>query len=192
MTKNRRKRRLFKPPFIYFEILILLVLAFLITYKATNHFGNDKPVSASAYTKGNIDVKGSSNSSNNGNNTSTPVPASTDNNKVPSTSVTLTAPTGDFISDHSPNLSGSPAPNTEASTCSTTPGAYCTIEFTNTSTGAVKSLSQETTDEGGSAYWNWTLQSVGLTTGTWQVKAVATLGTETQSASDAMNMVVSQ
>jgi hypothetical protein len=48
------------------------------------------------------------------------------------------------------------------------------------------------TDGGGSTYWSWTLQNVGLTAGSWQVKAITTLGSQTQSTTDTMALVVSQ
>ncbi|HSW74481.1 MAG TPA: hypothetical protein VLG16_01280 [Candidatus Saccharimonadales bacterium] len=111
---------------------------------------------------------------------------------TPSSNVTLATPTGDFVSNHHPNLSGQPAPNTMSSTCTTTSGASCKITFTNTSTGEVQSLPSETTDRGGSAYWVWKLQDIQLTQGTWQVKAIATLSGQTQTATDAMNLEVQQ
>lgn len=109
----------------------------------------------------------------------------TDSNAV------LTAPKGDFVSNHHPNLSGKPAPNTVSSVCTTTPGATCTISFTKDN--ITKSLPVQTTDRGGTAYWNgWTLQSLGLTAGSWQIKATASLNGQTLSSTDAMNMEVAQ
>lgn len=99
-------------------------------------------------------------------------------------------PSNGFVSNHHPNLSGHPAPATLTSVCTTTPGARCTITFTKD--GVTKSLPTQTTDRGGSAYWNdWSLQSIGLTAGSWQIKAVATLGSQTEAATDSMDLVVS-
>jgi hypothetical protein len=98
------------------------------------------------------------------------------------------APNGVFVSNHHPNLSGSPAPNQINSVCTTTSGASCTIVFTNGS--VIKSLPPETTDSGGSAYWTWKLQDIGLTEGTWKVQAKATLGSQTKTANDLMDLVV--
>lgn len=104
------------------------------------------------------------------------------------TPTALVIPTGNFVSNHHPNLSGSPAPNLIASSCTTTPGATCQIFFTKD--GATKSLPAEITDAGGSAFWNWKLQDYGLGQGTWSIRAVATLGSQTQSASDSQDLVV--
>jgi len=119
-----------------------------------------------------------------------PVTANLSPSNTSNSSTTLVAPSGDFVSDHHPNLSGSPAPNTMTSVCNTTAGASCQIFFTNNS--VVKSLPSQVANSGGSVYWNWTLQSVGLTAGSWQIKAVATMGTQTQSTNDATTLVVSQ
>ena len=119
-----------------------------------------------------------------------PSGSTNDNNTNPdsNSSAELLMPFGNFISNHHPNLSGSPAPNVESSVCNTTSGASCAITFTMN--GITKSLSPETTDKGGAAYWSWTLQQVGLTEGTWKIQAVATLGDQTKTASDAMDLVV--
>jgi len=97
-------------------------------------------------------------------------------------------PSGNFVSNHKPNLGGTPAPNNEQSSCTTTPGASCDITFTKD--GVTKSLGAKTTDGNGSAFWSWTLQSVGLTEGTWEIKAVATLNGQTTSANDALSLAV--
>lgn len=98
------------------------------------------------------------------------------------------APTGNFVSNHRPNLSGSPAPNSIQSSCVTTPGASCQIIFTKGS--ETKSLPIQKTDLGGGAYWTWNLQDVGLTEGAWKVQAKATIGAETATADDALALEV--
>lgn len=109
----------------------------------------------------------------------------------PSPTIKPASPTGDFVSNHHPNLSGSPAPNTETSSCTTTPGVQCQIRFTMN--GTTIELPAQTTDGNGSTLWsNWTLQSIGLTQGTWQVTAVAINGNNEVSAQDPINLVVSQ
>jgi hypothetical protein len=109
------------------------------------------------------------------------------NNGGDSTTV-LINPSGDFVSNHHPNLSGTPAPNTISSVCTTTPGAQCTITFSKG--GVIKSLPVQTTDREGSTYWNWKLQDIGLSQGTWEIKAIATLGAQTKSATDAISLEV--
>ncbi|MEI7539405.1 MAG: hypothetical protein WCJ36_01375 [Candidatus Saccharibacteria bacterium] len=99
-------------------------------------------------------------------------------------------PTGTFISNHHPNLSGNPAPNTESSTCTTTPGADCEIRFTNGNT--TKSLSIKKTDSDGNASWDWNLNDVGLTAGEWSITAIAINGSKTATATDSMSLSVGQ
>lgn len=105
------------------------------------------------------------------------------------TSTQLISPSGTFVSNHKPNLSSSPAPNSEQSTCITTPQAKCTIQFTMN--GSIKTLPSETTDSSGVASWNWTLQQVGLTSGSWSIEAIATLNNQTQTTQDQAPLEVS-
>ena len=114
----------------------------------------------------------------------------TKDNSTPSSNATLIDPTGNFVSNHHPNLSGSPAPNQIQSICNTTPGATCQIIFTKD--GVTKQLPAQKTDSGGATYWTWKLQDIGLTAGSWHVQAKATLGTQTKTADDAMNLEVAQ
>ena len=103
-------------------------------------------------------------------------------------SVQPAKPIGTFVSNHYPNLSGKPAPNTESSTCSTTVGVQCQIRFTKGNT--TKYLPAKNTDKNGNVSWSWTLQSAGLSAGTWKVSAVATSGDKTAVTYDALNLVV--
>lgn len=116
--------------------------------------------------------------------------SSASSSKSTSVATTLITPSGDFVSNHRPNLSGSPAPNTESSVCATTPGATCTISFTMG--GVTKSLEARTTDSNGAAFWDWKLQDIGLTAGTWKIQASASLNGQTKTASDAIDLVVAQ
>lgn len=119
-----------------------------------------------------------------------PTPANQDNKNVGGSAVELRQPSGSFVSNHRPNLSGSPAPNRIASVCTTTPGAACTISFAKD--GVTKSLPEQVADRGGSTYWDWKLQDIGLTEGEWKVTATAKLGNQTKTATDAINLEVSQ
>jgi len=177
--------------------ILLVVLASLIIagLELTNvvHLFNKKsrPVTASQYTKG-LPVSASQNSSSravNNSNSSVPVSESKKSYGTISSNTILIDPTGDFVSNHHPNLSGSPAPNTEVSVCNTTPGASCKITFSKD--GVTKALAIETTDSGGAAYWSWKLQDIGLATGSWSIQAVATLNGQTKTASDVMALEVS-
>lgn len=131
----------------------------------------------------------------NGNPTSTGTSASKDNQAnqpgtAPMQTVQPATPTGEFISDNTPNLSGSPHPSSESSVCTTTPGVQCTIKFTDGS--KVISLPSQTTNGDGGASWNWTLQQYGFTQGTWAITAVASNGSKTATASYSMKLDVSQ
>lgn len=103
-------------------------------------------------------------------------------------SAKLVTPLGNFVSNHSPNLSGKPAPNTEQSVCNTTPGAKCQITFTKGS--VVKSLPLMSTDSNGAAFWSWKLQDYGFTVGGWVITAKATLGTQAKTSTDALKLNV--
>jgi len=97
-------------------------------------------------------------------------------------------PFGNFVSNHSPNLDGSPNPRTVQSVCNTSAGAKCSIEFIKD--GVVKSLEAQTTDGTGATYWNWDVDQAGLTPGTWKIKAIATLNGQTATAEDIQNLEV--
>ncbi len=92
-------------------------------------------------------------------------------------------PFGNFVSNHSPNLDGNPAPSSVDSVCNTTPGTTCMIEFTNQN-GVVKSLQPQKTDSNGATYWNWDVDKAGFTVGTWKIKVTATLNGQTSTAED--------
>ncbi|HEU5005124.1 MAG TPA: hypothetical protein VFT49_03515 [Candidatus Saccharimonadales bacterium] len=112
---------------------------------------------------------------------SLPVPASS------STTGSLTeGPSGTFVSNHIPNLSGTPAPSQEQSICNTVPGATCYIEFTQGN--VVKKLDELTADSTGSVTWNWDVKTAGFTTGNWTVSAVASLNGQTKTTTDSRVM----
>jgi len=118
--------------------------------------------------------------------------SASDKNEVSSeqTLSAITAPSGNFVSNHHPNLDGDPAPNSMQSTCITTAGAYCTIMFTKGSTTI--GLPTQKTDREGAAYWSWGLQDIDLTTGSWKVQAKATSGSLVEVADDAITLEVGE
>lgn len=190
--KNSRKRVA-----VILCVAIIIVAAILAVLELTNtthifHHKENVVVSGTSFnTKGEKQNSTKSSSASGQNNAATPNSSSKSTaTGGASSTATLFTPTGSFISNHHPNLSGSPAPNTMSSVCTTTPGASCKITFTKD--GITKELSWQTADANGSAYWNWKLQDIGLTTGSWKVQAIASLNGQTKSASDAMNLVVSQ
>lgn len=190
---NTRK---FRTPYaILLALIIIAAIAGILQGVGLVHlFKHNGPpaISGGQQTKGEVGSSQKSSSSPASNSTSSTnsqvQPGDTKSDTSTNSSADLLVPTGDFVSNHHPNLSGSPAPNTLSSVCASTPGSSCTITFTKD--GVSKSLPPQTTDRGGSAYWNWKLQDVGLTTGSWSVKATVSLGNQTKSADDAMQLVV--
>lgn len=90
-----------------------------------------------------------------------------------------TKPFGNFVSNHNP---GNGLPTQEKSTCNTTPGASCYIQFTMGD--LTKKLSTQTTDSYGAAYWTWDIKDAGLSEGSWQISAIATLNGQTATTQD--------
>jgi hypothetical protein len=113
---------------------------------------------------------------NTGSNTSSPV-------------TTLLAPSGAFVSFHDPSISGSSTPNQLQSSCISTPGASCTIEFTN-NTGVTESLPSQVIDGTGHTTWSWKVQDLGLTVGSWKITAIATLNGQSKSTNDTIGLNV--
>jgi hypothetical protein len=198
MAYKKTKQRSRKPLFLTGAVLLVacLVAGGFLGY---HHYHTTKTTKAlaaarSIYSKpvANPHVPGGSVSSSQGSGiTSSKGGGGSSITTTPSSSVQPTAPVGEFVSDHKPNLSGSPAPNTETSTCTTTAGVQCQITFTSGST--TKSLPAQTTNAQGNTAWNnWTLQSIGLTAGTWKITAVATNGSQTASTTDVTDLTVSQ
>ncbi len=164
-------------------VAAILVLAVLELTNTTYIFHKRKAVSgtipSTTHSDGSQQSSGSnSNPSQQPSTTTTGSSTQPDNTKTNTPTNTsdaaLAAPYGNFVSNHHPGA-GNNAPTQESSVCLTTPGASCTITFTN-SDGVVKSLSAKIADSSGTAYWDqWDVKTAGFTDGTWQIKATATL-----------------
>ena len=110
--------------------------------------------------------------------------ASIEETKIP------TKPSGTFVSNHRPNISGKPYPSSINSTCTTSPGASCEIMFTN---GQLKkTLQKQKVNNNGSTYWEWDINNLGLTAGVWKIKAVASNGSLTSETEDPTDLVISE
>lgn len=149
----------------------------------TTYLFHDKPVpyTASEYTKG----EGTTDNTASGQKTDSSTTSSAlevDKTSTGSSSK-LVKPTGNFVSSHFVSET-----SRISSTCNSTPGAVCQIQFTKGST--TKKLPMKTVDSGGAAYWAWQPDSIGLTKGTWQISVVATLGSQRSTANDALNLEV--
>ncbi|OVE78949.1 hypothetical protein BVY00_01455 [bacterium G20] len=101
-------------------------------------------------------------------------------------SLPLIAPWGDFVSNHSPGKNGTPT--SEVSTCNTTQGATCYIQFTKGSLS--RTLESKTADGNGSVSWSWDVANAGLSSGKWQVAAVATLNGQSKTTTDQLPLEV--
>jgi hypothetical protein len=98
----------------------------------------------------------------------------------------LSAPWGNFVSNHSPGQNGSPL--AETSVCNTTPGATCYLKFTN---GAkTRLLDKKVANVNGSIIWNWDVKAAGFESGDWRITAIATLNGKTKSTVDSLPLSV--
>ena len=119
--------------------------------------------------------------------TSSSIPTSQDKGYAPTSgnlssnsSGQLPAPTGQLLNLHTISLSADPAME---SACQTTTNASCEIQLTQGS--ITKTVGPKSTDSSGIALIDWKAQALGLTTGQWTVRAVATQNGQTgTSASD--------
>jgi cytoskeletal protein RodZ len=190
ITSNKHISRLRLPILLGIILVIAGVVAALELTNTTHifHKKTTQVISGSSYSnKG--EVKNNQSKSDKNSSSSTKSSQPSDSAKSPTTTAELVAPSGTFVSNHRPNLSGSPAPNTIASVCNSTPGAKCTITFTQK--GVTKSLPEKTIDDNGSVYWSWQLQDIGISTGTWKIQAIATLNGQTKITTDSLDLVVS-
>ncbi len=190
-----------KTIFVSLGITLLVVVSIITVLELTNttfifHNKYIPPLSAGQSTKGESksltttspstrpsDTTGAASSTNNPEGPKNYNPALAVGGQFPA------VPSGDFVSNHRPSVSGSPAPNTMSSVCKTSPGATCAITFTKGDT--TKSLMAQTTDSEGATYWDWKINTVGLTAGTWKIQAVATFNDKTITATDAIDLEVS-
>lgn len=183
------KRKMNKKVIIAIVVVVVCLAAGGFWYWHKQHSKFVPAPSSSSETKGEVNTgsniaspaaaSGSSNSSQSPSNSSSPTSKETN----PNTNATLVAPSGNFVSSHHVSLG-----DTLASDCTTTTGATCQISFTKD--GVTNSLDTRTTDKGGSAYWAWKPQDIGLSAGTWKIKATATLNGKSLSTDDALNLEV--
>ncbi len=201
-VNKKSKRSKFRVSKLIIGVVVLVVLVLVVLeltntthffHKASDVIPSTSPtITSSSGTKSaNGSSTATSNTSTNTTNTTTNTTTSTNPKTGSPTASTapLLAPFGTFVSDHHPNLSGSPAPSAEQSVCNTTPSATCYISFTNN--GVTKSLATQTADNNGSTYWSWDVNKNGLSAGDWTVTAYATLNGVTSSTKDPQTLDVS-
>lgn len=182
-------------------ILAILVVGLLEITNKTYFFHDRKAVSGTIQSKPTTDEKASvpSEKETDPTTTSPQNPSTTDPAESPKegdtpstplpTGAAPVAPYGNFVSNHSPNLDGKPAPSSIESVCNTSPGARCRLEFTNKD-GVVKNLEARTADSSGGAFWSWDINQAGLTVGTWKIKAIAEMNNQTKVTESTQNLEV--
>jgi hypothetical protein len=181
-------------------IYILLVIAFCLlalpitihllnTSSNTQKTVNSKTIPYSVPAQSNKTSSPKTSTPNTTPTTTSNLPANSSQTSTSETQALTVPPSGTFVSNHKPSLSGSTTPSEEQSTCNTIPGASCYIEFTNSS-NQTKTLPAQIADGSGSVLWNWDVQQAGFTTGQWQITAIASLGGVTKSTTDSLYLEV--
>lgn len=191
MKMTLTSRHFLRPRNLAGLLVVIFIIGLILEMAGVTHLiredSRPAPASGSTYTKGESPRDKLSEETNNS-------VTNRQNDKglaYPSSeAASLIEPSGNFVSNHRPNLSNTPAPNTISSVCTTTPGAVCTIHFTQN--GTVRSLEARTADKGGSAYWDWKIQDLGLTIGVWKITAVSTLSGQTKTTMDSIDLEVSE
>jgi hypothetical protein len=186
MASTRKKSR--KYLYLVTALFVIIIVMAILELTNTTHIFHKQNTPVA--TTGNSLTKGeqstnknttpsTSNATNtNGSKTSTGTASS---NQAP-----LSAPWGTFANVNKATLN-----ETMESSCNTVPGANCQITFT--SGNLTESLSTKTSDSGGAVYWSWTPSSIGLSPGTWHEAMKATLGSQSNSASnDPLTLEVTQ
>jgi len=188
--KQSKKRPINKLLLATITLILISILIFFLEISDTTHFFHKEKIPAVIPTHTNTAI-----STDNSKTNTPPTPSESSNSasspsNVPQpTNRQLVAPSGNFISNHYPGKDGSPT--LEASICNTTSGADCYIKFTNIGTGVSTQLPTHITGADGSTSWYWDVkQDAHLTSGVWHVEAIATLGTQSKSTNDSLNLTI--
>ncbi len=198
MSQKRKKKKSSKAPL--FTILAAIVVAGGITTVALLHHTPKTPTTASKTSNQSATIKLTTNSSDSSappsSNPDIPTPTPVTNvpgaTTPPASSNGPTAPSGTFVSDYSATMS-----TQEDSSCNTTVGATCTITFKNVANGSTVSLSpmvagtSKDAQESSAIWSSWTPSSIGLSQGTWQVSATATLNGGSQTTTSQVTLDIS-
>lgn len=190
-TSAYSKRPFYKRGKAWLALLALaaVVLAVLEITDTTHFFHTKKAVSGTiptASTSKGKKLVGKTSSNNSG--ASVPSSDLITTKYSASTAGPLVEPTGTFVSNHRVSLSASPDQKKEQSTCNTTPGASCYIRIVKSS--VTRTLAAQTADSTGAVIWSWDIDNSGLTEGSWEVTAVATLNGQTKTATDPIRLEV--
>jgi hypothetical protein len=196
VTKSRFSRPL---PIISIGLLCIVLCASVLEFTNTTYLFHTKPVPKTATITSTSQHSTSKPSTDKTNPSPTTTPQTTpiagSDNKgdsdTPQQSSTPTGaapatPSGTFLSNHSPSLDGDPYPSGEQSVCTTTPGAKCSMTFTNGE--LTRTLQEQTTNSDGNAFWTWDVKQSAFTEGTWTVTITTTLNGQTSAAKDSLKV----
>lgn len=183
-TLNKHKKWHGKRKWIFVALLVI-ALVFAGVVFANNRRIHNKQVSTHIPSKGPVKAQGGRKSDKAASNTGGSGSVS---DKSTGQSTTLIEPSGTFVSNHRPSLSGAPLLRQEKSVCNTAPGASCYILFMKD--GVAKQLDPQTVGSNGSTYWIWDVNQAGLTQGSWKITAVATMSGQTKTADDSLPLEV--
>jgi hypothetical protein len=196
MQKNNFSRNKSKYTFgKWIVLLIVLLVAVMATLELTNttHIFHRQRIPAvisvtNTKTKNNNSNKNTiTTNSGTSQATTTPTKVTSSAGETTSSSQPLESPYGSFVSNHYPGQNGSNLD--EVSVCNTTPGASCYIKFSNGS--ITTQLPTQVTNNAGVTSWTWNIGSdAHLTSGQWQITAVASLNGQFLYTNDPMMMIV--
>lgn len=193
IRKNKKSiKRFFRNPTVMIAIILIAGIVIGVVIIASRHNPDSKTSGQSSGTTKVTTIPSVENSGKSieskGSSASTPSTESVANQTIPVSA--LITPYGTFVSNHYPSLSGSSAPSQEESTCTTTPGASCYIQFTKND--AVKKLATQITDDTGMTSWTWDVKKSGFTIGDWKITAVASSGNNSKSRQDTILLSISR
>ena len=184
---SKTKRFLKRHPFRAVVVGVLAVMIVAVVVFFIFHRGQSSPIipstSPAKTISGSSDKQIAATNNNSSTNAASDAAKSTGSTAPASSGIPPTEPYGDFVSNHSP---GGPNPTQETSVCDTTPGASCYIQFSQG--GTTKSLATQTADANGATYWNWDASI--LSSGSWAIKAVATLNGQAKTATDSRLLIM--
>jgi hypothetical protein len=180
-----------KHKWFYFLFIIIIICLIALFYGINNHRVKSNIVTNSTdnISKGSTLNGGVDSSSSLNKNIATPENSKSSPSQV-SNNLSVSKPSGNFVSNHHPKIGENSSQNQMTSVCNTTPGANCNIEFTLGST--TKSLGPKVTDAQGFAYWSWNLEDLGFSEGTWEIKATASESNNIMTSIDSMGLVITK
>ena len=185
MARNSRNKNI-KHKWLYFLFIMIVMCLIVLLYRVKNNIVTN---SADNISKGNSLNRGVSSSSSLNKNITTAKNSKSSPSQA-NDNLSVSKPGGNFVNNHHPKIGKSSSQNQMTSVCNTTPGANCNIVFTLGSTA--KSLGPKVTDAQGFAYWSWNLQYLGLSEGTWEIKATASESSNVMTSVDSMGLVITK